>query len=126
MVILYLAGSSNGRTSAFEAEYLGSNPSPAALRLALLAQGKPLRKLINMYCVYIIKCEDSSLYTGITNDIKRRFLEHKNKTGGHYTTSHKVKKVVYIEEFKTKSEALKREIQIKKLHRKKKLELIKK
>lgn len=77
-----------------------------------------------MYYVYIIKCEDNSLYTGITNDIKRRFSEHKNRIGGHYTTSHKVKKVVYTEKFKTKSEALKREIQIKSWKREKKLNLI--
>lgn len=77
-----------------------------------------------MYYVYIIKCEDDSLYTGITNDIKRRFSEHKSKIGGHYTASHKVEKVIYTEKFETKSAALKREIQIKGWRQEKKLNLI--
>lgn len=78
-----------------------------------------------MYYVYIIQCEDSSLYTGITNDIERRFLEHKNKTGGHYTASHKVKKIIHTEEFETKNAAMRREAEIKSWRRKKKLTLIK-
>jgi putative endonuclease len=80
---------------------------------------------MTIYYVYIIKCKDNSLYTGITNDIVRRFSEHKNKKGGHYTASHEVKKVVYTEPFETKGEALKREAQIKNWRRKKKLSLIK-
>lgn len=64
-----------------------------------------------MYYVYLIQCEDGSIYTGITNNLERRFKEHKSKIGGHYTASHKVKEMVYTEEFKTKSEALKREAQ---------------
>ncbi len=77
-----------------------------------------------MYRVYIIQCQDKSLYTGITNDIKRRFKEHKDKIGGHYTASHKVEKIIYTEKFKTRSEALKREAQIKRWRRAKKLALI--
>lgn len=77
-----------------------------------------------MYFVYIIECEGGSLYTGITTDVKRRFLEHKKGTGGHYTASHKPKKIVYTERHKTRSDALRREAQIKKLHRKEKLDLI--
>ncbi len=77
-----------------------------------------------MYYVYIIRCEDGSLYTGITNDIERRFSEHKNKIGGHYTASHKVQVVTYKEKFETKGEALKREAQIKGWRREKKLDLI--
>ena len=79
-----------------------------------------------MYYVYIIQCEDDSLYTSITNNLERRFLEHKSKIGGHYTASHKVGKIIYTEEYKTKSEALKREAQIKGWRREKKLALIKK
>ncbi len=79
-----------------------------------------------MYYVYIIKCEDDSLYTGITNDIERRFSEHKSKIGGRYTASHKVEKVIYAEKFETKSEALKRETQIKGWRKEKKLALINK
>jgi len=78
-----------------------------------------------MYFVYIIQCSDKSLYTGITNDLKRRFEQHKNKRGGNYTQSHRVAKIVHTEQFKTRSEALKREAEIKSWRRQKKLALIK-
>ncbi len=78
-----------------------------------------------MYYVYIIECEDGSLYTGITTDVARRFSEHKNKTGGHYTASHHVKKVVYAEKAQTRSRALKREARIKSFRKEEKLALIK-
>jgi putative endonuclease len=77
-----------------------------------------------MWFVYILKCEDGSLYTGITNNLDRRFLEHKKRKGGNYTSSHKVLERVYSEQFQTRSEALKREAQIKKWRREKKLNLI--
>lgn len=79
-----------------------------------------------MYFVYILQCSDDSLYTGITNDVERRFSEHQNKRGGHYTASHNVKKIVYTEKFETRSEALKREAKIKSWRREKKLALIRK
>jgi len=77
------------------------------------------------YFVYLLKCKGSSIYTGITNDLQRRFTEHKNKKGGHYTGSHEVLKILYTEEYKTRSEALKREAEIKSWRREKKLNLIK-
>ena len=77
-----------------------------------------------MYYVYLIQCEDRSIYTGITTDLKRRFKEHSDKIGGHYTRAHRVEKILYTEKYPTKSEALKREIQIKKFRRKEKLKLI--
>ena len=78
-----------------------------------------------MYYVYLIKCENKSIYTGVTNNLNRRFREHKEKTGGHYTASHKVEKIIYTEAFETKSGALKRESQIKGWRREKKLNLTK-
>jgi len=78
-----------------------------------------------MYFVYIIKCKDGSLYTGITTDVLRRFDEHKNGKGGHYTRARGVLKVDYTEKRKNRSEASKREAEIKKLTRQEKLELIK-
>jgi len=77
-----------------------------------------------MYYVYLIQCEDKSIYTGITNDLRRRYQEHKNKIAGHYTRAHKVEKILYTEQFQTRSEALKRESQIKGWRREKKLKLI--
>ena len=78
-----------------------------------------------MYYLYLLQCKDKSLYTGITTDLERRFKEHKDKIGGHYTRSHAVEKIVHTELFKTKSAALKREAEIKSWKRKEKLTLIK-
>ncbi len=77
------------------------------------------------YMVYIMRCRDGSLYTGITTDLKRRFLDHKNGKGGGYTRAHAVVKVVYTERFPTRSAALKREAEIKGWRRENKLDLIK-
>lgn len=67
-----------------------------------------------MYFVYLVECSDKSIYTGITTDLARRFSEHRNKKGGRYTASHIVKKVIYSEQFGTRSDASKREAEIKK------------
>jgi putative endonuclease len=77
------------------------------------------------YFVYLLLCNDKSIYTGMTTDLKRRFKEHKSKTGAHYTRVHGAKKMLYTEEHPTRSEALKREFQIKRWPRRKKLELAK-
>ena len=52
-----------------------------------------------MYFLYIIECKDKSLYTGITNDLDRRFNEHKNGMGGHYTSSKEVVRILYTEKW---------------------------
>lgn len=78
-----------------------------------------------MYFVYIIKCKDGTMYTGITTDVKRRFLEHKNGKGGHYTSSRGVVKLLHTEKVKNRSFASKREAEIKRLSRKEKFSLIK-
>lgn len=74
-----------------------------------------------MWFVYILLCKDNSLYTGSTNDVQKRFENHKSGKGGKYTRSHKPLKLVYREEFNSKSEALKREIEIKSWSREKKI-----
>ena len=76
------------------------------------------------YYVYILKCADGSLYTGITTDVARRFAEHKNGSGAHYTRSHMPVKIVYTEKRNDRSRAQKREAEIKKLSRVLKLKLI--
>ncbi len=73
---------------------------------------------------YIIECEDKSLYTGCTNNLQRRFENHRSGNGGRYTASHKVVKILFFEECQSRSEALKRESQIKGWPRSKKLQLI--
>lgn len=74
-----------------------------------------------MWFVYILLCADNSLYTGSTNDLTKRFQTHKNGKGGAYTRSHKPLKLLYSEEFQSKSEALKREIEIKTWSRQRKI-----
>jgi len=77
-----------------------------------------------MYFVYILKCADNSLYTGITNDLKKRIDSHNNsKTGARYTKSRRPVALVYFEKKRNKSFALKREFQIKKMKREEKLKL---
>ncbi len=76
-----------------------------------------------MYFVYLIECKDGSLYTGITTNVERRFREHKNGIGGHYTSSKKVVRVVYVEKRSNRSSALKREAEIKNWTRQQKLDL---
>ena len=78
-----------------------------------------------MYYVYLLECVDKSIYTGITTDVERRFAEHKSGKGGHYTRAHRAKKIIHTEQFKNRSEALKRESQIKTWPRQKKLTLAK-
>ncbi len=78
-----------------------------------------------MWFTYLLLCKDNSIYTGITNDLKRRFKDHKEGRGGHYTSSHKPVKILHSEKFKTRSEALKREAEIKSWRREEKLELAK-
>jgi len=78
-----------------------------------------------VYFVYIIQCKDGSFYTGMTTDVERRFIEHKTGKGGRYTRSHLPLKVVYTEKCKDRSSALKREDEIKRWRRAKKVALIK-
>jgi len=79
-----------------------------------------------MYWVYILKCSDKTLYTGITTDMKRRVGEHNHSAlGAKYTRSRRPVKLVYSKKFRNKALASKEEARIKKLSRKEKLELIK-
>ena len=66
------------------------------------------------YFLYILECADGSLYTGITTDVARRFEEHKTGKGAHYTRSHKPVRVAYSEPCGNRSDAQKREAEIKK------------
>ena len=77
-----------------------------------------------MYFVYLLKCRDGSLYTGITNNIARRLNQHKKGYGGNYTKSRGVEKILHMEEHPDKGTALKREAEIKRWPRAKKLALI--
>ena len=74
--------------------------------------------------VYILECNDNSLYTGITNDLKKRVSAHNSGKGAKFTKARLPVRLVYREPYKTKGDSLKREFEIKKLKRTEKLNLI--
>lgn len=74
--------------------------------------------------VYILQCADGTLYTGWTTDLESRVAAHNKGTGAKYTKPRIPVTLVYSEVFGSKSEALKRELEIKKLTRVQKLKLI--
>lgn len=76
------------------------------------------------YFLYILLCKNNKLYTGIAVDPEARFELHKSGKGAKYTQRNKPVKIVYTEKFKTRSGALKREVQIKGWVRSKKDKLI--
>ena len=73
---------------------------------------------------YMLKCRDGSLYTGWTNDLKKRVKCHQAGKGAKYTKARLPVELVYYEVFPTKEEAMRREWDIKQLSRKAKLDLI--
>lgn len=77
-----------------------------------------------MWYVYLAKCADDSLYTGITNNPERRETQHNNGTGAKYLRGKTPVKIVYLEEFNDKISASKREYEIKSWKRSDKLKLI--
>ena len=77
-----------------------------------------------MWYVYILKCQNGDLYTGLTNNLERRISEHQQGKGGKFTKDVRVEKLLHKENFATLEEARSREVQIKGWTRKKKLALI--
>ena len=84
----------------------------------------PQERNADLWYVYIVRCDDGSLYTGIAKDIERRLAQHNAGTASRYTRSRLPVELVYQEEQLTQSAALKRELAIKKLSRKAKESLI--
>lgn len=79
---------------------------------------------MDKHYIYIVKCKDGSLYAGYAKDIEKRIIKHNNGQGAKYTKIRRPVQLVYQEMFDTKSEALKREYEIKTFSRQKKLKLI--
>lgn len=77
-----------------------------------------------MYTLYILRCSDDSLYTGIAKDLQKRLAMHRLGKGAKYVRGRLPFTVVYTEELPNRSAALKREIAVKKLSRQQKNELI--
>ncbi len=78
-----------------------------------------------MYYVYILRCADRSLYTGITTDLENRLKKHKDGTASRYTRAKGAVKIVYKEKHPDRGVASRREAEIKSWPRQKKLDLIK-
>jgi len=80
-----------------------------------------------MYYLYILRCADKTLYSGITVNLDRRVGEHNSsKFGAKYTRSRRPVKLVYAKKFRNRSTASRAEAKIKKLTRTEKLKLVKK
>ncbi|MEG0780022.1 MAG: GIY-YIG nuclease family protein [Oscillospiraceae bacterium] len=78
------------------------------------------------YWIYILRCQDGTLYTGSTDDVERRAATHNRGMGAKYTRGRLPVCVVYREELPDRSAALRREAAIKKLSRAEKLQLLEK
>ncbi len=70
-----------------------------------------------MYHVYLLRCADTTLYCGITNDIEKRFSDHNRGRGARYTRGRLPVRIVYRERVESKREALQRECSIKKMRK---------
>ena len=79
----------------------------------------------NKWTVYILLCKDATFYTGISNDINRRLLDHEKGSGAKYTRGRGPFKIVYKAFFNTSSKASKEEYRIKKLTKAQKAKLTK-
>lgn len=77
-----------------------------------------------MNYTYILRCSDNSLYTGWTNNLKKRLAAHNHGKGAKYTKSRLPVSLVYFEEFSEKTEAMRREYEIKQLSHSEKEALI--
>jgi len=76
------------------------------------------------YYVYIVQCPDNSYYTGVTNDVERRLIEHNNERDTKYTYRKRPVKLVWFENYNDINQAIEKEKQIKGWSRKKKEALI--
>ena len=78
----------------------------------------------SVYYVYMLRCNDGSLYTGQTKDLEARLRKHRKGAGAKYVRGRRPFELVYAEEVGTRSEALKREIALRKLSKKQKEQLV--
>ena len=122
-------------------EVVGSNPTPGAIRLALLAHGlrpagakrgecpernevKSKGLVCSMYCLYILRNIHNRLYIGQTADLEKRLNDHKNSHEAKFIKDYGSFELVYSEEFDNRVEVMRREKQLKGWTRAKKEELI--
>lgn len=80
-----------------------------------------MTEIIDKWFLYLLKCENDYFYAGIAKDVNKRFLCHKNGKGAKFTKINKPLEILRTKEFKSKSEALKAEIELKKISKNKKI-----
>jgi len=81
---------------------------------------------LKKYYTYLLECSDGTLYCGYTSELQKRLKVHNSGKGAKYTKTRLPVTIVYYEEFQSKSEAMRREWEIKKMSRSEKLNLFKK
>lgn len=104
--------------------------APLQTNFAGLTDDSKTRELLAHFppgwVVYILECEDGSLYTGATNDLAKRLRTHESGHGAKYTRSHVPVRLVHVESCANQSMALRRENEIKNLPRHDKLKIFQK
>ena len=78
----------------------------------------------SIWHLYILRCADDTLYTGITTDVEKRLEQHRSGKGAKYTRARRPVRLVYFEEFASKEEAMRREWRLKQMSRARKEQLI--
>jgi putative endonuclease len=86
-------------------------------------KSKPVKSKKTPWFVYILECADGTYYTGIAKDPQARFKAHASGRGARYTAAHKPLRIIFLEKQKDVSRAMKREIEVKRLPKKKKSRL---
>jgi putative endonuclease len=79
---------------------------------------------VGSWVVYLLRCADGSLYTGVTTDVRRRCRQHNAGTASRYTRARRPVRLVYQEAHPHRGSALRREAAIKRLSRRQKLQLL--
>jgi predicted GIY-YIG superfamily endonuclease len=90
----------------------------------MIPPAKKRRKKAAAWLLYVLKCRDNTLYTGITIDVSRRVQQHNSGTASRYTRSRLPVMLIFSEPCRSRSQALKKEYAMKRLSRKKKEEYL--
>ncbi len=99
------------------AKAVGSSPTESTI-IAMQRRG------FSVWFLYILECSDGSFYTGITNDLNKRLKDHNNAKASKYTRVRLPVVFIYTEELESRSQALKREAEVKRLSRIQKEQLV--
>ena len=99
---------------------------PGAARSARLKSSAAVnRQFVKPYHLYLLECEDGTLYTGVALDLEKRFVQHLLGLGAAYTRSHPPRRVLACRSYPSKGEALSAEYALKQIRREQKLQFFK-